>query len=118
MLTILGYAVVIFSILVGYLAHGGSLAVLWQPTEFLIIGGAALGSFIVAGTRYSLGQVLKNLPRLLAPRTPTKHTYMQIISLLYVLFGKMHREGIISIEKDIENPSSSALFTNFPQIYA
>lgn len=118
MLAIIGYIVVFGSILAGYLIHGGSLAILWQPSEVLIILGAALGAFIVSGTGYSLGQVLHNLPRLFAPRAPDKNVYLQILALLHGVFSKMHKEGVISIEKDIEDPLNSSLFTAYPRVTA
>ncbi|MDR2056124.1 MAG: flagellar motor stator protein MotA [Desulfovibrio sp.] len=116
MLSLIGYIVVVGSILGGYLIHGGSLVLLWQPSELLIILGAAIGAFVVSSTGYSLGQVLRNLPRLFSPHSVDKQTYLQILSLLHTLFSKMHREGIISIEKDIEDPSNSAMFKSFPKV--
>lgn len=116
MLLILGYIVVTGAVLAGYLWHGGVLALLWQPSELLIIGGAAVGSFIASGTRYSLGQSVKNIKQAFFPRAINKETYSQTLALLYSLFSKMHREGIISIEQDIENPDSSGLFQRFPLV--
>lgn len=116
MLAILGYIVVIASVMAGYMWHGGALGLLWQPSELLIIGGATIGAFITSGTRYSLGRSLKHIKQAFFPRAINKETYSQTLSLLYDLFSKMHREGIISIEQDIENPESSGLFQRFPLV--
>ncbi len=117
MLSILGLAVVFGSVIGGYLMAHGNLAVLIQPAEFIIIFGAGLGAFIFASTGHSLKLVLKDLPSTFFPkRTVSKDTYMQTLGLLHALFTKMHREGVISIEKDIETPESSGLFQRFPAV--
>ena len=116
MLAIFGFLVVTCSVLAGYLWHGGALAILWQPSELLIILGAAIGAFIASATRYSIRQCLGNIKQVFFPRAIGKETYAQTLALLYGLFSKVHREGIISIEKDIENPESSALFSSFPVV--
>ncbi|MDR2502961.1 MAG: flagellar motor stator protein MotA [Deltaproteobacteria bacterium] len=118
MLAIIGYIVVFGSILAGYMIHGGVISLLWQPSEVLIILGAALGAFVVSGTSYSLSQVCQNIPRLFIPRAPNKQHYLQTLGLLYALFSKMHREGVVSIEKDIEDPAASSIFAAFPKISA
>lgn len=118
MLAIVGFIVVILAVLVGYLWHGGSLILLWQPSELLIIGGAAVGAFIASSTRYSIGQCLRNLKQAFFPRPINKGTYSQTLTLLFALFTKMHREGIISIEQDIEKPEASPLFQSFPLVAA
>ena len=114
MITIIGYIIVTGSILAGYLYSHGQLELLWQPAEFIIIFGAAFGAFIASGTAYSLKLAIKNLPQIFSAKTPNKAIYMQTLALLYSLFTKMHREGIISIEKDIEDPLTSSLFQSFP----
>lgn len=118
MLAIIGFITVTAAVLIGYLWHGGVLVLLWQPSELVIILGAAIGGFIASGTRYSLRQCTKNLKSVFFPKTFGKETYMQTLGLLYALFSKMHREGIISIEQDIEKPEDSALFNLFPQVAA
>lgn len=116
MLAIFGFIVVIIAVLAGYAWHGGSLILLWQPSELVIIGGAAIGAFIASGTRYSLRQCKKNIKRAFFPKAIDKATYSQTLTLLFAMFSKMHREGIISIEQDIEKPESSPLFQQFPLV--
>lgn len=116
MRSIIGYAIVIGAVLFGYVMSGGSLLLLVQPYEFIIIFGAALGAFIASCTKYTFRQALKHLPQIFKEKNPTKETYMQTLALLYSLFNKMHREGIISIEKDIETPQESPLFQAYPEI--
>ncbi|MDL2285262.1 flagellar motor stator protein MotA [Desulfovibrio sp. OttesenSCG-928-F07] len=116
MLSAIGFLVVIVAVVLGYMYHGGSLALLWQPSEIIIILGAAIGAFLASSTRYSFKQVRQNLPQIFRPKAITKAHYEQTLALLYTLFTKMHREGIISIEQDIENPDESPLFQSFEPV--
>jgi chemotaxis protein MotA len=118
MLAIAGFLIVIASVLIGYLWHGGSLTLLWQPSELVIILGAAVGAFIASSTRYSIRQCLVSIKQVFFPRAIGKETYTQTLTLLYALFSKMHRDGIISIEQDIEKPEDSPLFRSFPMVAA
>ncbi|MDL2307446.1 flagellar motor stator protein MotA [Desulfovibrio sp. OttesenSCG-928-C06] len=116
MLSIVGFIVVIASVLVGFILSGGDPRSIIQPNEFIIIFGAAAGAFMASCTNYAFRQALKQLPQVIFPKDISKVTYLQTLSVLFALFSKMHREGIISIEKDIEDPASSAIFTSSPLI--
>jgi len=59
--TTLGLTIVIVSVIVGYTWHDGNIFLLWQPSEFLIIGGAALGAFIASSTPAFFKATLKTL---------------------------------------------------------
>jgi chemotaxis protein MotA len=117
MLTAVGFIIVIASIAIGYLIHGGSLMLLWQPSELLIILGAAIGGFVASSTKYSFKQVCSDVSQVFFPKSITKETYQETLALLYALFTKIHREGIISIEKDIEDPRNSTLFKSYASIH-
>ncbi|MDR3045803.1 MAG: flagellar motor stator protein MotA [Desulfovibrio sp.] len=116
MFAILGLVVVFGSIIGGYLMAHGVMHVLWQPAELVIILGAAIGAFIVSSTKYSLGLVLKNLKLVLGDPGMSKAKYLDVLGLLNSLFVKMHREGVISIEQDIEKPEGSSIFNKYPAI--
>lgn len=116
MLALVGFLVVIAAVLIGYVWHGGVIALLWQPSELVIILGATMGAFVASATGYSFKMCLKNLKNVFFPQAITKEVYMQTLGLLYDLFSKMHREGVISIEKDIENPLCSPLFLKFSMV--
>lgn len=116
MMLILGYVVVIGSVVGGYLVSGGNLAVLIQPGEYIIILGAASGAFFASQTKYSFGLILKSLKRAFGDPAMSKARYLETLSLLYGLFVKMQREGVISIEGDIERPESSSIFGKFPNL--
>lgn len=115
MLILVGFIIVIGSILGGYTIaqEHPNYAILLQPAELLIIFGAALGAFVASCSGFTLKLSGKAFGRAFSSG-PTKKHYMEMLSLLYGLFAKMQREGIISIEKDIENPESSSLFTSYP----
>lgn len=116
MFILLGYLIVFFSVFGSYVALGGHLGALYQPFELLLIGGAALGSYIAAGSGKSFKLMMGAIPMAMK-RTPySKALYMELMGLLYVLLNKARRDGLMSIEGDIEDPSQSAIFTAYPTI--
>lgn len=116
MLPIIGSVIVIASVLGGYVLHGGNLMVLWQPTELIIIFGAAIGSFVIANPLHTLKEVFSGVLRLLTGSPFNKSYYMDLLSLLYEIFDKSRKQGVMSIEEDIDNPESSEIFIRYPAI--
>ncbi len=115
---IIGYIIVIGSTLLGYVLSGGYLAVLFQPLELLIIGGAALGAFIVSNNTKVLMATIKSIGKLFQRPKYNKTLYLALISLLYSILNKIRQNGMLSIESDIDNPQESELFKRYPQILA
>ncbi|MEE8544805.1 MAG: flagellar motor stator protein MotA [Alphaproteobacteria bacterium] len=113
----IGIVVVIGSILGGYLPHG-SIEVLFQPLEFLIIGGAALGGFIIANPKPVLVAAAKSLGRVLKGPPHDRDSYLELLTMLYGLFKLMKAKGAMAIEKDIENFAESEFFQNHPKFCA
>jgi len=116
MLLIIGAVVVLASVLGGYVLHGGNLAVLWQPTEVLIIFGAALGSFVIANPMHTVKEVFHGILRQLTGSPYNKSYYMDLLSLLYEIFDKSRKQGVMAIEEDIDNPEASQIFSRYPAI--
>lgn len=116
MLIAIGYIVVIASVFGGYLLSGGSLGPIWQPLEILMIGGAAIGAFIVANNKKAIKTVGKSIASLKITTSYNKQTYVELMVLLYTLLSKSKREGMKAIEKDIENPQDSQIFKRYPQV--
>ena len=116
MLVIFGYVIVLASVFGGFALAGGHLAAMLQPVELLIIGGAALGAFMVGTSAKSVKATLAALPACLKGSKYNKSLYMELMSLLYELLGKVRKEGLMSIERDIENPGESALFNKYPKV--
>lgn len=118
MLVIIGYVVVCLSVFGGFALAGGHLAALFQPVELLMIGGAALGAFFVGNTGKAIKATLKGLPNTLKGPKYNKAIYMELMALLYELLNKVRKEGLMSIEGDVEAPAESALFAKYPKAVA
>lgn len=116
MLVIVGYIIVIISVFGGFVLAGGHILALWQPVEVLIIAGAALGAFFVSNPTHLVKDVFKKLPSLLGGNKHGKAMCMDLLSLLYDLFSKARREGMMAIEEDVENPKESAVFAKYPAV--
>lgn len=118
MLVIIGAIVVVFCVFGGYLAHGGNLLVLWQPTELLIIGGAALGAFLTANPMHVVKRALAAFVTLLKGSPYNKQAYLELLSLQYQVFKLAKSKGPLALEQHVENPHESSLFTQFPKFLA
>lgn len=110
MFPLIGLVVVFGSVVGGYLMEHGNLSVLIQPVELLIIGGAALGALVISCPSKLLFGVFKALIIILKGGTLKKANYISLLTLLYGIFSKIKKEGLLSVEKDVENPKSSPLF--------
>jgi chemotaxis protein MotA len=118
MFVIIGIAAVLASIIIGYLMEQGNLFVLVQPAEIVIIGGAALGAFLISSPPKVTALVAGNLLGILSSKNQSKSTYLEFLSLLYRLFSKIRKEGLISIEADVETPTSSPIFSKYRAVLA
>jgi chemotaxis protein MotA len=116
MFVIIGCLVVLGSIFGGYALAGGHLGALWQPLEVLMIGGGALGAFVVGNNAKALKATFKAIPSTLRGSRFTKSLYMDLLSLLYEILGKIRKDGMMSIENDVESPEDSALFAKYPKV--
>lgn len=118
MLILLGYVIVLLCVFGGYVLAGGSLGPLYQPLELLIIGGAGVGAFIAANNGKAIKATFKILPRLKHTKKYNKALYMELMALQYKLLSKIRREGMLGIERDIDNPQESPLFQEHPTVLA
>jgi len=118
LLVILGYIVVCASVFGGFALAGGHLAALFQPIELLMIGGAALGAFLVGNNNKAIKATLAALPSLFKGSRYTKELYMELMSLLFEVLSKVRKEGLMSIEGDIDKPEESPLFSKYPAVLA
>ena len=113
MLFLVGVVVVLGSVIGGYTMHHGNLAVLWQPNEFIIICGAALGSFLIGNPMKVVKDVGKSLKYLLKGSPYKKSHYTELLTMLYLVFKTMKTKGMLEMEGHIENPKESSLFTPY-----
>jgi chemotaxis protein MotA len=115
MLLIAGLVVVIVCVFGGYMMHGGDLLLLNQPAEFIIIGGAALGTLLVSTPTHVLHQMLAQMKNLMAPPASRKE-FSTLLAMLYQLFRQAQQGGVMSLETHIENPKESAIFGQYPSL--
>lgn len=118
MFVAIGYIIVLASVFGGFAMAGGHLAALFQPLELVMIGGAALGAFVTANGGAPLKATLKALPTVFKGAQYSKAVYMELFALLFELLSKVRKEGLMSIEGDVENPEASPIFSKYPKILA
>ena len=116
LLVIVGYIVVLASVFGGYALAGGHIGALFQPVELLMIGGAAAGAFCVGNNAKAIKATLQALPKTLKGSAYTKEMYMDLMALLYDILAKVRKEGLMTIESDVEEPEKSSLFTKYPRV--
>lgn len=116
MFLIIGWVIVVASVLGGYASHGGNIAALWQPSEIVIIIGAAIGATMAAASPKKFKKLIKGVKKALGKSPHTPDAYLEILCLLFEIIQKQRKEGVIALEADVENPESSALFQKYPAI--
>ncbi len=116
---IVGFIVVILCVFGGYALEHGNFSVIIQPVEWLIIFGAAIGALLTANNMTLVKGVIQGaIKALTKPANYTKDDYVDLLLLLNDIFRKIKKEGLISIEQDIENPEASKIFSAYPKILA
>lgn len=116
MIAIIGFAVVISCVVGGYLLAHGNLSVLFQPTEILIIGGAAIGGFLISSPLKVVKKVIGAVAGIFTGKTLSKDDYLEALLLLNGIFYKIRQQGLVSIESDVDRPEESPVFSKFPRI--
>lgn len=118
MFVLIGYVLALGCIFGAYIIHGGNMGVIIHamPTEMMAIGGGAIGAFVVNNQPKVLKAVVSALPTIFKGSKYTKARYMELMALLYDILQKVRKEGLMSIEKDVEDPHNSALFKKYPQV--
>jgi chemotaxis protein MotA len=111
MFAIIGIVVVFGCIAGGYLMEHGNLKVLLQPAELLIIGGAALGTLLVANPLHVIKQIGGVVIGVFTGSKFNKQHYLNYLKMLYDLFNKARKEGMVSLENDVEDPAKSPLLS-------
>ncbi len=118
MFVIIGYVVALGSIFGGYAAAGGHLAALLQPVELVMIAGGAIGAFVAANSLHGIKHTLGALAGCFKGSKVSKAYYMDVLGLLFELLAKVRKEGLMSLEGDVEEPEKSAIFGKYPIIMA
>ncbi|MES2089676.1 MAG: flagellar motor stator protein MotA [Pseudomonadota bacterium] len=114
----IGYIVALGCIFGSYIIHGGNTQVIIHalPLEMMAILGGALGAFVVNNQTKTIKAVLANIGPLFKGSKYSKARYMELMAMLYEILQKVRKEGLMSIEKDVEEPEKSALFKKYPNL--
>jgi len=116
MIAIIGFVIVSAAVIGGYLLEGGNLSVIFQPVEILIIGGAAIGGFIIASPMKVIKATGSSIARIFSNKPYTKQDYMEVLIMINGIFYKIRQQGLVSIESDVDAPEQSPLFSQYPNI--
>jgi chemotaxis protein MotA len=116
MLVIVGGLIVLGAVVGGYIMEHGNLSVLFQPAEVVIIFGAALGALVISSPMNVLMGVIKGaIKTITGGGGYSKKDYLEALLLLTEVFTKIRKEGLISIEQDVDDPENSAIFSKYPK---
>ena len=114
MFVLIGLAVLFGSILVGYSMAGGKIAVLIQVSEFIVIGGAAFGAALIGNPIHVVTGSFKAALGAIKPNPYTKTTYEELLTMFFNFFQLARREGLVALEKHVEEPAASEFFDEYP----
>ncbi len=115
MIVIIGMIGVIISVIVGYKMEHGNLSIMFQPAEFVIIGGSAFFALIISVGKNFL-HIIKSISGIFKPSLGNRKNYTDLLLLLHALFAKSQKDGLISLEHHIDEPEKSEIFKKFPLI--
>jgi chemotaxis protein MotA len=115
---IIGVVIVFGAVIGGYVMHHGQLAVLIQINEFVIIGGAGLGAMIMANPPQVLKGALSQTLGLFKANPFGAAAYAELLQVLYEVFQKARKDGLVGLESHIENPETSDIFQKYPHFAA
>ncbi|HEX4004013.1 MAG TPA: motility-associated protein [Candidatus Acidoferrales bacterium] len=114
MFAIIGIVLVIVAIMSGYLMEHGNVRVLMQPAELIIILGAAIGTVLIANPLHILKKIASGLGGAFGASKYTKERYLETMKVMYELFGRARREGMMALEADSDAPDKSPVFSKYP----
>lgn len=114
MFAIIGIVVVFGAVLAGYLIEKGPLAVLIQPAELIIILGAAIGTVLIANPLHILTKIGGGIGGIFAGSPFSKQRYLETLKMMYELFSRARKDGMMALESDSDAPDKSAIFSKYP----
>jgi chemotaxis protein MotA len=114
MFAIIGIVVVFGSVIGGYLMEHGNIKVLIQPAELVVIGGASIGTVLIANPLHILKQIAAGLAGVFGGSKFTKQRYLDSLKMMYELLNKARREGLMALESDVEDPGKSPVLSKYP----
>jgi chemotaxis protein MotA len=114
MFTIIGIVVVFGAVVAGYLMEKGNILVLLQPAELIIILGAAAGTVLIANPIHILKKIAGGIGGIFGASPYTKQRYLDSLKMLYELFARARKDGMMALESDSDNPQQSPIFSKYP----
>jgi chemotaxis protein MotA len=115
MFAAIGICIVLGCVMGGYIMGHGNLGVLWQPAELVIIFGAAIGGFVISSPLKVIKSTIGSIGRLFGGKAYSRPDYEEVLLLLNEIFFKIRKEGLVSIESDIDGPETSEIFKKYPK---
>jgi chemotaxis protein MotA len=115
---VVGIVITLVCMLGGFMAMGGHIAVIWQPWEFVIILGAALGTFVVANPMKTIKDTGVAVGEAFRGRAPSQREYLDVLGILFVIMREVRSKSRNDVEAMIENPAESAVFQRFATVLA
>src|SRR5277367_1771431 len=114
MFTIIGIVVVFGAVVAGYLMEHGNLKVLMQPAELIIIGGAAIGTVLIANPLHILKKMVGGLGAAFGGSKFNKQRYLETLKMMYELFSRARKDGLMALETDSDAPDQSPILSKYP----
>jgi chemotaxis protein MotA len=114
MILILGYLIVLGSTLGGFMMAGGKLGLLFPISEYVIIIGISIGLMVIASPVSLLKNIVKKIKIAFRNQAVPTSDYTDLLKLLYELFSKARRGGLIAIEDDVMSPKESPILSKYP----
>lgn len=116
MIVLVGFIVVIGSVLGGFTIAGGHIGALIHPSELLTIGGAALGGMIVASPKKVLVDLMKAIKGSIKGSPFNRKAYEELFMCTYDLLRLARRDGMRVLESHVADPHNSDIFKKYPKI--
>lgn len=113
MIAVLGMVLVTVSVLGGFVLEGGPLRLLVQPVEWLIIGGTAVGTLLISAPRQHMSDLLRAVRRMITGVGSSRGVYVDLLRLQYELFVNVKKHGFIALERDVNDPAASSIFSKY-----
>ena len=115
MFVIIGIVVVFGAVVAGYLMEHGNLKVLLQPAELVIIGGAAVGTVLIANPLHILKAIAGGIGGVFGGAKFSRDKYLETLKMLFELFSRARKEGLMALETDSDAPDKSPVFSKYPK---
>jgi len=115
MFSIIGIVVVFGAVVAGYLMEHGNLKVLMQPAELIIILGAAIGTVLIANPIHILVKIGSGIGGAFGGSPFNKQRYLESLKMMYEVFTRARKEGLMSLEADSDAPDQSTVFSKYPK---